>query len=676
MVQCMLRNTLLSFADGFRPSAPVGQTLALCRKSIIYLRICFACTLILVAGKSHAQQDYFVLLQADNSQPFYVKMGTKSFSSTAKGRLILSQLKEGALSFTIGFPRQLFPEQQWTINIDKDQEFQLKDLGEKGWGLFNPQTLELKAPDKKEGAQETKSEGIRKDDAFSRLMAGVVSDTAVMYNTYAMEEVLKDSPMAVAPVKKDTVARASIDSVVAATQKTTANNEPATVTDSTLKSGKPVTATTNKGGKHPGSQTVDPSPPTGNPTVAEAKGTVVKLSQRQTAKGLRLAYADRPKGKKADTIVVIIPMDTTNTTATANQSVKNPPTTVGGNRDAVTQTSLADGKHAKMQASPADGKHAKTQVSSMDSIRTETPPLDNSHAVAERSPADSGHNGVQTSQEPLFHTRTDTAAIVHTSSDTIHVYLAPRRKTDTTHLTAKPDSTHNTLTGGKPDLTRHAINKAKSDSTHNVVVNKTRPDSTHIPSGKTKPDIARNAAANKTRLDSAHNALNKGKPDLTHNTSGKGKADSAHNVAVNKGKPDATLNTAGKAKPDSAYNAAVNKAKPDTTHTTAVRSKPVIVNSDCRNFAADYDVDKLRVKMLENSKEEERIATAKKVFKTKCFTTRQIKALSEVFTTDGEKFRFFEAAYPFVSDDHFKDLTDLLADPVYNGKFKIMTGQR
>jgi len=494
-------------------------------------------------------------------------------------------------------------------------------------------------------------------------MAGVVSDTAVMYNTYAMEEVLKDSPVAVAPVKKDTVARALIDSGAAATLKTTANNEPATVTDSILGPTKPVTATTNKGGKHPGSQTVDPSPPTGNPTVAEAKGTVVKLSQRQTAKGLRLAYADRPKGRKADTIVMIIPMDTANATATVNQSIKNPSTTVGGNRDAVTQTSLAD------------GKHAKTQVSSMDSIRTETPPLDNSHAVAERSPADSGHNGVQTSQEPLFRTRTDTAAIVHTSSDTIHVYLAPRRKTDTTHLAAKPDSTHNTLTGGKPDLTRHTINKAKSDSTHNVVVNK-RPDSTHIPSGKTKPDIARNAAANKTRLDSAHNALNKGKPDLTHNTSGKGKADSAHNVAVNKGKPDATLNTAGKAKPDSAYNAAVNKAKPDTTHTTAVRSKPVIVNSDCRNFAADYDVDKLRVKMLESSKEEERIAIAKKVFKTKCFTTRQIKALSEVFPTDGEKFRFFEAAYPFVSDDHFKDLTDLLADPVYNGKFKIMTGQR
>jgi hypothetical protein len=47
-----------------------------------------------------------------------------------------------------------------------------------------------------------------------------------------------------------------------------------------------------------------------------------------------------------------------------------------------------------------------------------------------------------------------------------------------------------------------------------------------------------------------------------------------------------------------------------------------------------------------------------------------------VFATDAGKFRFFEAAYPFVSDDRFRELTDLLTDPAYNAKFKAMTGQR
>jgi Domain of unknown function (DUF4476) len=97
------------------------------------------------------------------------------------------------------------------------------------------------------------------------------------------------------------------------------------------------------------------------------------------------------------------------------------------------------------------------------------------------------------------------------------------------------------------------------------------------------------------------------------------------------------------------------------------------VNSDCHNFATDYDVDKLRVKMLESAKDDDRIVAAHKVFKMKCFSTRQIRALSEVFTTDAAKFKFLEAAYPFVSDDHFAELSSLLADPVYSGRFRVLT---
>jgi hypothetical protein len=100
------------------------------------------------------------------------------------------------------------------------------------------------------------------------------------------------------------------------------------------------------------------------------------------------------------------------------------------------------------------------------------------------------------------------------------------------------------------------------------------------------------------------------------------------------------------------------------------------VNSDCHDFATDFDVDKLRVKMLESPKDDDRIALARKTFKSKCFFTRQVRALSEVFTSDAAKFRFFEAAWPFAADEHFHELSDLLADPVYNSKFKTMTHQQ
>ncbi len=52
-------------------------------------KIGLAIVLILIAGRSYAQQDYFVLVQADNNQPFYARMGGKLFSSSAQGHLIL-----------------------------------------------------------------------------------------------------------------------------------------------------------------------------------------------------------------------------------------------------------------------------------------------------------------------------------------------------------------------------------------------------------------------------------------------------------------------------------------------------------------------------------------------------------------------------------------------------------
>jgi hypothetical protein len=151
--------------------------------------------LLFMAASGYTQQDYFVLIQADDNQPFYARMGEKTFSSSAQGHLILSQLRDSAYIITVGFPKKLFPEQVFSFSVNKkDMGFQLKNLGEKGWGLFNTQTLELFMPVKKD-EPETKSslETIKKDDAFSRLMAGVVSDTAVMYNNFSMEAYLKDS---------------------------------------------------------------------------------------------------------------------------------------------------------------------------------------------------------------------------------------------------------------------------------------------------------------------------------------------------------------------------------------------------------------------------------------------------------------------------------------------------
>ncbi|HVU56887.1 MAG TPA: DUF4476 domain-containing protein [Puia sp.] len=457
--------------------------------------------LILFVGKCYSQEDYFVLIQADNNQPFYARLEDKTLNSTSKGRLTLSQLKEGGQRITIGWPKQMFPEQQYSFNINgKDLELQLKDHGDNGWGLFNPQTQEWLPADKKEPAASAHIDGIKKDDAFSRLMAGVVSDTAVMYNTYAMEAALKDSP-AVKPAavaKVDTISEVLKDTAVVSIRVDSPAAVSAVVTPA----------------PHDSAVAVEHAP--APVTLRHTAGTVVKLSERKTSRGLRLAFADRAKGRKADTVIVIIPMDSSLATAK----------TAGASDSAKSEVLNAN-------TSPIGGRPAGT------------------------SPAGAQGSGTTPTGAPP----TATETVSEYKSDTLHLYLGPKKGAH-----AAPAS-GGSVGGG--ELYR----------------------------------------------------------------------------------------------------------KPDTSQ-RKVESKPVLVNSDCRNFATDYDVDKLRVKMLEISKDDDKTAAAKKIFKTRCFTTKQIKALSEVFTTDAAKYRFFEAAYPFVSDDRFRDLTDLLADPVYNSKFRAMTGQR
>jgi hypothetical protein len=77
--------------------------------------------------------------------------------------------------------------------------------------------------------------------------------------------------------------------------------------------------------------------------------------------------------------------------------------------------------------------------------------------------------------------------------------------------------------------------------------------------------------------------------------------------------------------------------------------------------------------MLTESNLDERIQIARKFFRTKCVTTRQVRALTELFVNDKTRYAFFDAAYPFVSDSsNFKSLIDLLNEEYYINRFKAM----
>ena len=106
-----------------------------------YLSVAF---LLLISISGFTQQIHIVYIQTDNKQPFYVKMDKKILSSTSSGYLIIPKLQDSAYRLSIGFPKNEWQEQKVTCNINQaDAGYLLKNFGEKGWGLFNLQTMNL-----------------------------------------------------------------------------------------------------------------------------------------------------------------------------------------------------------------------------------------------------------------------------------------------------------------------------------------------------------------------------------------------------------------------------------------------------------------------------------------------------------------------------------------------------
>ena len=88
------------------------------------------------------QSKYFVYLQTEPAQPFYIKINNQQISANASGYLILPQLKDGDYKLVVGFPDGKVSEQSFNFRIDsKDKGYLIKDYGADGWGLFDLQTM-------------------------------------------------------------------------------------------------------------------------------------------------------------------------------------------------------------------------------------------------------------------------------------------------------------------------------------------------------------------------------------------------------------------------------------------------------------------------------------------------------------------------------------------------------
>jgi hypothetical protein len=457
--------------------------------------------MLLMAARINAQNypaptseppTYFVLIEADSGQAFYIRLDSQLYPSSPAGHLILAQLKDSAYTITVGFPGQIYPEQRYLLNSrQKDAAFHISRQ-DNSWRLFDDQGQTIPAlVDPAEGEMPLLA-GAKKDDAFSQMMAAIVRDTAVMYNTYAASSDTAQPPA-------DTVASRQ---VILAPQTDVSSSLPAP----------------------PASAPVVPTPTFASSATPSAPTGVVKLSEHKSTQSLSLVFTDHPVDKKTDTIDVIIPVDT--------------------------------------------------------------------QAAAVRLP----NASVDTALAPA---RVQSPDISHTKPARHYPYTDTLRYTDTVH------------TPGSVTYITHLDSNRVTVETHDYI------RAERIP--KVSPDTAR---------------LRSPMPGRAPKTDTSAKASTAPH-----------------------------------------KSNLPFINSDCHAFATDYDVDKLRVRMLSANKDDDRVQIAYKIFKTKCFSTSQVSALCAVFTTDAAKFRFLETAYPFVSDDRFPELVNLFSEPVYTEKFQTLTGR-
>ncbi len=305
-------------------------------------------TFLFISINVKAQLNHFIYVQADNKQPFYVRQDKNVYSSTATGYLVLAKLKTGSYELVFGFPKNEWPEQNIHCVVEeKDLGYLLKNFGDKGWGLFNLQSLNVLMANENGKNNEVAKE-IR-TDAFSNMLSTVVNDPTIKENESVKQEAKKIITDDVKPAvavnsetqraqKKNTSNEESRTGLVKEAESITTNvaskNEEIKKTDKeepkiesvkSIESVLPDIALNSESKKQEvkngdkEEQKIEPikvkellvtakAPEIIKKDVIEDKVAIIKRLTNKSAEGLEMVYVDFANGNY-DTIRILIPIE-------------------------------------------------------------------------------------------------------------------------------------------------------------------------------------------------------------------------------------------------------------------------------------------------------------------------------------------------------------------------------
>lgn len=153
------------------------------------------CILLATMAFQGLSAQHYIFIEADGQQPFYLKQGNTTKSSSAAGFLIIPKINASEMEFSIGFPKNIYPEVSFYISgTDRDRGFQLKMMEGQGWSLFDRTSLEvikggvpkaspieLQLPQKDEGS-------------FAKLLATATDDQSLLERMPKKDSIEKASP--------------------------------------------------------------------------------------------------------------------------------------------------------------------------------------------------------------------------------------------------------------------------------------------------------------------------------------------------------------------------------------------------------------------------------------------------------------------------------------------------
>ncbi|ANH80280.1 DUF4476 domain-containing protein [Niabella ginsenosidivorans] len=286
------------------------------------LAIFFLLTGFITFAQYTVQSKYFVYLQTEPAQPFYIRINGQKIDANSSGYLILPQLKDGNYRLIVGFQDNKTPEMTFKFNIDsKDKGYLIKNFGADGWSLFDLQTMAVQKPlSAEEAAELAKAEAPQPRPQRRRDPKPEQPQPQPQQQTPpATASVQQQAPAPQPAETADKTADSNVSDFTKVLSKATNDpsllerpkeeEKPVVKTEASQPEAAPVQET--KSGAAQKELTTTPAAAGAvadrSKTVKTGRNAVVKLSQHSSGTGTVVLYEDRSTGGNPEQIEITIP---------------------------------------------------------------------------------------------------------------------------------------------------------------------------------------------------------------------------------------------------------------------------------------------------------------------------------------------------------------------------------